>query len=179
LTAVGICLTLSFPLSLGVAMLRYRLWEIDTLINKALVYGLLSGLLAALYAGLILGLESLVGPVTGQEAQPVVIVVSTLVIAALFQPLRRRLQQLVDRRFYRHKYDAEKTLAAFSATLRNQVDLKQIREQLLAVVQETMQPASLSLWICPVKPQAAEGGTREESFSRASEQPGAEDPDAR
>ncbi len=179
LTAVALCLLLSFPLSLGIAILRYRLWEIDTLINKALVYGLLTGLLTAIYAGLILGLQSLVGLVTGQKAQPVVIIVSTLVIAALFQPLRWRLQNLIDRHFYRSKYDAEKTLAAFSATLSNQVDLEQIHEQLLAVVQETMQPASLSLWICSMKPQEAEGGTREEAFFSASGQPSAESPDAR
>jgi hypothetical protein len=179
LTAVSICLLFSFPLSLGVAVLRYRLWDIDTLINKALVYGLLTGLLAALYGGLILGLESLSGLVMGQEAQPVVIVVSTFVIVALFRPLRQFLQNLIDRRFYRHKYDVEKTLTIFSATLRNRVDLEQICEELLMVVQETMQPATLSLWICLVKPQEAQGGTREESFSRASEQPGTESPDTR
>jgi len=138
---------MSIILALGVAILQYRLWDIDTIINKALVYGLLSGLLGALYAGLIIGLESLAGAITGQTAQPVVIVLSTLAIAALFFPVRRRLQQLIDRRFYRQKYDAEKTLAAFSATLRNEVDLDQMRAQLLAVVQETMQPAHVSLWL--------------------------------
>jgi small-conductance mechanosensitive channel len=141
---------LCFPLSLGVAILRYRLWDIGTLINRALVYGLLTGLLAALYAGLVLGLQRLVGLLTGQAAQPVVIVVSTLAIAALVRPLRRRLQALIDRRFYRRKYDAAETLAAFSTTLRHQgVDLEQVSDQLLAVVQETMQPTSLSLWLAP------------------------------
>jgi hypothetical protein len=178
LTAIGVWALLFFPLSLGMAVLRYRLWEIDRLVNKALVYGLLTSLLVAIYAGLILGLESLAVLVTGQEAQPVVIVVSTLVIAALFQPLRQRLQHLIDRRFYRQKYHAEKILVAFSGTLRNQVGLEQIREQLLAAVQETMQPASLSLWICPMKPQTVEVGTREEAFFHASEQPGAENPGA-
>ena len=138
---------LLIPLSLGVAVLRYRLWDIDTIINKALVYGGLSLLLAAVYLGLIVGLESLVGLVSGQASQPVVIVVSTLVIAALFQPLRHRMQAIIDRRFYRHKYDAARTLAAFSATLQNEVDLGQLSEQLVAVVQETMQPASVSLWL--------------------------------
>jgi hypothetical protein len=140
----GLLLT---PLSLGVAILRYRLWDIDTIINKALVYGGLSLLLAAVYLGLIVGLESLLGLVSGQASQPVVIVVSTLVIAALFQPLRHRVQAIIDRRFYRHKYDAARTLAAFSATLQNEVDLSQLSEQLVAVVQETMQPASVSLWL--------------------------------
>jgi len=142
----GLLLT---PLSLGVAILRYRLWDIDTIINKALVYGGLSLLLAAVYLGLIVGLESLLGLVSGQASQPVVIVVSTLVIAALFQPLRHRMQAIIDRRFYRHKYDAARTLAAFSATLQNEMDLSQLSEHLLAVVQETMQPASVSLWLRP------------------------------
>jgi hypothetical protein len=140
---------LAFPLSMGVAILRYRLWDIGTLINRALVYGLLTGLLAALYAGLILGLQSLAGLLTGQARQPLVLVVSTLAIAALVQPLRRRLQALIDRRFYRQRYDAEQTLAAFSAALRQEADLEQIRKQLLAVVHETMQPTSLSLWLAP------------------------------
>jgi len=160
LNSVGTSLVLLIPLTFGIAMLRYRLWEIDSIINKALVYGLLTGLLGSLYAGLILGLESLGGLVTGQAGQPVVLVVSTLVIAALFLPVRRRFQGLIDRRFFRKKYDAEQTLAAFSALLRNQVDLEQIREQLLAAVSETMQPAHVSLWLRPVKPQAAEGGAR-------------------
>lgn len=138
---------LLIPLTLGIAVLRYRLWDIDTLINKALVYGGLSLLLAAVYLGLIVGLESLFGRVSGQASQPVVIVVSTLVIAALFQPLRHRVQAIIDRRFYRHKYDAARTLAAFNATLQNEVDLSQLSEQLVAVVQETMQPASVSLWL--------------------------------
>ena len=146
---------LLIPLTLGIAILRYRLWDVDALINKALVYGLLTGLLAAMYAGFIIGLESLIGASTGQVANnPLVLVISTLAIAALFQPLRKRLQHSIDRRFYRRKYDAEKTLAAFSATLREALDLAQVREQLLAVVQETMQPASVSLWLWqPEQPQ--------------------------
>ena len=144
---IGI-LFLSIPLSVGIAIMRYRLWDIDTIINKALVYGVLTALLGALYVGLILGLTALAGAITGPAAQePVALVISTLAIAALFLPVRRRIQAIIDRRFYRHKYDAEKTLAAFSATLRSEVDLEQVREQLLAVVQETMQPAQVSLWL--------------------------------
>ncbi len=140
---------LIIPLAIGVALLRYRLWDIDTLINKALVYGVLTALLAALYAGLILGLESLAGALTGVADQPVALVISTLAIAALFLPLRRRIQAAIDRRFYRRKYNAEQTLAAFSAALRSEVDLGQVSERLLAAVQETMQPEHASLWLRP------------------------------
>ena len=138
---------LPIPLSIGIAILRYRLWDIDTLINRTLVYGLLTALLGALYAGLIIGLQNLAGAITGQESQPVVIVISTLAIATLVLPVRRRIQSMIDQRFYRRKYDAEKTLAAFSASLRNEVDLAHLREQVLAVVEETMQPAQVWLWL--------------------------------
>ncbi|HLX56256.1 MAG TPA: hypothetical protein VKR83_04460 [Ktedonobacteraceae bacterium] len=142
-----------FPLGLGIAILRYRLWDIDVLINRTLVYGTLSALLVGLYIGLILALQALVHVVTGSlSQQPLVIVVSTLVIAALFQPLRRRLQTIIDRRFYRRKYDAVKVMAAFSSTLRQEVDLDQLRQQLLAVVQETMQPVHISLWLRQPEP---------------------------
>jgi hypothetical protein len=136
------------PLSIAVSILRYRLWDIDAIINRALIYSLLTGLLGTVYAGLVIGLESLAGVITRQTGQqPVVLVLSTLVIAALFQPLRKGIQVTIDRRFYRRKYDAEKTLAAFSGTLRNEVDLSELRAQLLAVVQETMQPVHVSLWL--------------------------------
>lgn len=139
---------LPLPISIGIAVLRYRLWDIDTVLNKALVYGLLTALLVALYVGLIIGLESLGGVITGQVGQqPVVLVVSTLAIAALFGPLRHRIQQTIDRRFYRRKYDATRTLAAFSADLRHEVDLTTLSERLIAIVEETMQPASVSLWL--------------------------------
>jgi hypothetical protein len=141
---------LGVPLSIAIAILRYRLWDIDSIINRTLVYGLLSGILGALYAGLIIGLESLAGAIIGQTLQrPVVLVISTLAIAALFQPLRTRIQHIIDRRFYRRKYDAARTLAAFSTTLRNEVDLATLSEHLVGVVEETMQPVSVSLWLRP------------------------------
>jgi hypothetical protein len=139
--------TLFIPIAFVIAMLRYRLWDIDTLINKTLVYGGLSALLAGVYAGLIIGLESLVGAITGTANQPVALVVSTLTIFALFTPVRRRIQALIDRRFYRKKYDAERALAAFRATLQSEVDLNELRAHLLSVVNETMQPAHVSLWL--------------------------------
>ena len=139
---------LLIPLSIGFSILRYRLYDIDVLINRTLVYGSLTALLALLYVGLIVALQSLFQGMFHQN-NAVAIVVSTLVIAALFQPLRHRLQRFIDRRFYRSKYDAAKTLEAFSATLRNEVDLSQLREHLLNVVQETMQPAHVSLWLRP------------------------------
>jgi hypothetical protein len=135
------------PLSIAIAILRYRLWDVDALINKALVYGLLTALLGALYAGLIIGVGSLVGAVSGQDSQPLVLVISTLAIAALFLPARQWVQRLIDRRFYRRRYDAEKALAGFSAGLRSEVNLEQVRERLLAVVNETMQPEQVSLWL--------------------------------
>src|SRR5258708_1341807 len=145
---VEVLILLIAPPSIAISLLRYRLWEIDLLINRTLVYGVLTVSLALVYAGLIIGLQSLVHLLTGTiSEQPLVIVASTLAIAALFQPLRHRLQAIIDRRFYRRKYDAARTIAEFSATLRNEVDLNQLREHLLAVVQETMQPAHVSLWL--------------------------------
>jgi hypothetical protein len=141
--AIQASLQLMIPLSFGFAMLRSRLWEIDVLINRTLVYGTLTASLA-----LVIGLQALLRGIINQ-GNSVAIVLSTLAIAALFQPLRRRIQRIIDLRFYRSKYDAAKTVAAFSATLRQEVDLDQLREQLLAVVQETMQPSHVSLWVRP------------------------------
>src|SRR5713101_5386380 len=141
---------LLIPLSIGSAMLRARLFDIDVLINRTLVYVTLTvtltATLALIYIGSIIVLQSLLRSVINQNSD-VAIVVSTLVIYALFQPLRSRVQSIIDRRFYRRKYDAAKTLEAFSATLRQEVDLDHLREQLLEVVQETMQPTHVSLWL--------------------------------
>lgn len=138
------------PLSIGVAMLRYRLWDIDILIRRTLVYGILTAILTLIYLGLILTLQSLAQVLTGQrQDQPVFIVGSTLVIAALFQPFRRSVQRIIDRRFYRSRYDASKTVDEFSTKLHQEMELGQLSERLLAVVQETMQPAHISLWLLP------------------------------
>jgi hypothetical protein len=142
---------LLIPFSIGFSILRYRLYDIDVLINRTLVYGSLTALLALLYFGLIFALQALFHGMFHQN-NAVAIVVSTLVIAALFQPLRRRIQTIIDRRFYRRKYEAAKIVAAFSSMLRQEVDLDTLREQLLAVVQETMQPAHVSLWLRPPEP---------------------------
>ena len=136
------------PLAIAFSILRYRLWDIDILINRTLVYSTLTAILALIYFGCVVLLQHLVNGVTGQVGQsPLVIVSSTLAIAALFQPLRRRIQKIIDKRFYRRQYDAAKIIATFSDTLRNEMDLNTLSEHLVAVVEETMQPAHVSLWL--------------------------------
>ena len=146
-----ILVPLAIPLSVGIAILRYRLWDIDVIINKALVYGSLTALLAGVYFPLVIGTQTIAQAVTGRANLPaVVIVASTLLIVVLFNPLRHRIQVAIDRRFYRTKYDAQKTLATFGATLRTETDLSSLSNHLVAVVDETMQPTHVSLWLRPM-----------------------------
>ena len=133
------------PVTLGIAVLRYRLYDIDLLINRTLVYGALTGTLALVYVSSVVALQEVVRILVGQAQSEVVTVASTLAIAALFNPLRRRIQATIDRRFYRRKYDAAQVLAAFSARLRDEVDLNALTTDLLAVVEQTLQPAHVSL----------------------------------
>jgi hypothetical protein len=141
---------LLFPLLFAIAILRYRLFEIDIIINRTLVYGALTLSLALVYAGSVVGLQRLFRSLIGQESR-LAIVVSTLAIAALFNPLRRRIQRFIDRRFYRDKYDAAQTLVRFGARTRDQVDLACLAGEMLAMVEETLQPAHASLWLCAPK----------------------------
>ena len=132
--------------AVGIAILRYRLFDIDILINRTLVYGSLTVMLVLVYVGSVVGLQYLFRALTGQESQ-LAIVASTLAIAALFNPLRRRVQSVVDRLFYRRKYDAAKTLQAYSAKLRDETDLAALNGELLTVVRNTMQPVHVSVWL--------------------------------
>jgi hypothetical protein len=147
-TLVWTLAPLGLPISAGIAILKYRLYEIDIIINRTLVYGSLTAMLALVYGGSIVVLQGAFRALTGQESQ-LAVVVSTLAIAALFNPLRRRVQAFVDRRFYRRKYDAAQTLAAFSAKLRDETDLEALNSELVSVVRETMQPSHVSLWLRP------------------------------
>jgi hypothetical protein len=140
----------SVPIATGIAILRYRLYDIDRIINRTLVYGLLTAILGGVYFGGVTVTQALLRTLTSQEQLPqLVVVASTLVIAALFNPLRRRIQSFIDRSFYRSKYDAAKTLEGFSMKLRDETDLEAVGDDLVGVVRETMQPAHVSLWLRP------------------------------
>jgi hypothetical protein len=143
---LGFVTALALPLSLGIAITRYRLFDIELIIRKALVYALLSGLLTFVYFGSVVLLQNIFNLVTGDRS-PVIIVVSTLLIAALFTPLRRRLQDFIDRRFFRQKYDAQQVLAQFAQTARDETDMEALQMELERVVQETMQPESVLIWL--------------------------------
>ncbi|HEX6556154.1 MAG TPA: hypothetical protein VF026_25570 [Ktedonobacteraceae bacterium] len=140
-----------FPLCLGLAILRYRYLDIDLIIRRTVIYSTLTVLLAVVYAVSVFTLQSLLGGLTLIRGNQLAIIASTLVIAGLFKPLHDRTRALIDRRFYRRKYDAARTLAAFSATIRDEVDVDQLGTKLMAVVEETMQPVHVSLWLCPPK----------------------------
>jgi hypothetical protein len=150
-------LSLLIPISIAVAVLRHRLYDIDILINRTLVYGSLTAMLVSLYFGGIVVLQRVFVALTGQQST-LAVVASTLLIAALFTPLRRRIQGFIDRRFYRRKYDARKTLEAFSTKLKNETDLEALNNDLVGVVRETMQPAHVSLWLR--SDPAHKGGSR-------------------
>jgi hypothetical protein len=152
----GLLVVPSIPIATGIAILRYRLYDIDLIINRTLVYGSLSASLALVYFGGVATTQAIFRALTGQEQPQLAIVVSTLAIAALFNPLRRRIQGFIDRRFYRSKYDARKTLEAFSAKLRDETDLDALRDELVRVVRETMQPAHVALWLRPETPRKGE-----------------------
>ncbi|HEV8193096.1 MAG TPA: hypothetical protein VGP82_16665, partial [Ktedonobacterales bacterium] len=139
------------PLGAGIGILKYRLYDIDLIINRASVYGSLGVLLALVYVFGVFGSQTAVGLVThrSQGASPLVFVVTALVLAALFQPVRQRIQTAIDRRFYRLKYDTARTSASFATTPRNEVDVQELSGSLLGVVEVTMQPAQVTLWISP------------------------------
>jgi hypothetical protein len=150
-----------FPLSIVISMLRYRLWDIDVIIRKTLVYGLLTAVLTGVYFGTVIVLQTLFGSLTGEQS-PVVIVVSTLVIAALFSSLRGRVQAVIDRRFFRQKYDAEQVLERFAQTARDEVELEALTAEMVRIVEETMRPDAVGVWLKPAAHRVAAAAWRQE-----------------
>ena len=154
---LSVVLVPAIPVATGIAILRYRLYDIDRIINRALVYGILTAVLVLTYVGAVVAMQEVFRTLAGGESQ-LAVVASTLAIAALFGPLRRRVQTFIDRRFYRNKYDAARTLAAFNARLREETDLDELGDDLVRVVTETLQPAHASLWLSgpgPPRPEEA------------------------
>jgi hypothetical protein len=149
--ALGVCVAL-LPLATGAAILRYRLYDLDRIVSRTVTYGLLTVLLGLGYAGVVLGLGRLL-----PQGSSLVVAAATLAVAGVFQPARRRVQRVVDRRFNRRRYDAARTIQAFSARLRDEVDLDTLSAELVAVVEETMQPTQVWLWLRPQPPAATAG----------------------
>jgi hypothetical protein len=140
----------AIPVAIAIAVVRYRLWDVDVVIRRTTQYAIVTALLALIYFGTVIALQRVLDEVFGLSSSNAAIVLSTLLIAALFTPVRRRVQDLIDHRFYRRKYDAEKVLTRFAATVRDETDLDELTAELVRVIRETMQPEHVSVWLMPV-----------------------------